>query len=223
MYRNDIFEKKLDSLLIDTVNNKFLTVRTDSLTEQEKDYLYKKAAIGMAHLVYRNGKIEEFHAGSCKDADIPDSVMKIINKDVCNKCYELIAACGDSDEYISYMIVKSYFNSKLYGNNWDEPSLIPLMLSLIRIELKRMEEETQNEYGIELLLTNKKTRESLLMTFVFEDKENNNVILLDFDNNVFDENLYTYDAFVSMLVDNYIVNSYSIEDSQELWNSAIEE
>lgn len=121
MYRNDVIEKRLDNLIWDQSLNKFKRVKTNSLSEIERQYLYKKAAIGMAHLVYRNGKIEDYHAGSCTEANIPDSVMKSVNKDVCNKCYNLIVAFGGSDVYISKMIMRCYIESKLYGHNWDEP------------------------------------------------------------------------------------------------------
>ena len=130
METNKFFEKRLDNLLIDKDGQKIKTVKTDILSEEEREYLYKKAAIGMAHEVYRNGKIEDYHAASCDEATIPDNVMKIINKDVCNKCYQLIVTAGSLDKYISHMIIKCYLSSKFYGYDWDEPNTNALVLSV---------------------------------------------------------------------------------------------
>ena len=210
---NETIEQKLDSLFLgDKKSPRFSTVKTSSLTDEERDYLYKKAAIGMAHLVYRNGKIEDFHADSCKDATIPNDVMKAINKDVCNKCYELISLCGAGDKYVSYMIVRSYMNGKLYGKDWNEPSLIPLQLSQIRNTIIEYEDEEDTEFGAELMYINKDTGTADMMVFVFADKANTIVEVYEIDDEYLEDGVtYDFDEFVNILSEHYEITSYSIE------------
>lgn len=216
MQKNDAIEQKLDSLLIDLENNKFSTVRTDSLTDEEREYLYKKAAIGMAHLIYRNGKIEDFHADSCKRARIPDTVMKEINKDVCNKCYELITACGVADKYVSYMIIKCYMNSKLYGHDWDEPTLVPLMLTLIKNEII-MKEEGDFKFGAELMYINKDTNVQDLMTFTFTDDMHFNVKVAEIEDEYLQDGVeYSFSDFIDIMAEHYLIVSYSVEYESDL-------
>lgn len=54
------------------------------------DMVLKEMAKALTVAIYRNGTIEDVHAGEgfgAKDfKGIPDSCMKEINKDVCNKC-----------------------------------------------------------------------------------------------------------------------------------------
>ena len=59
-----------------------------------RDIVLKRLAKALSVAVYRNGKIEDVHAGECEGEDyfrgIPDSCMKAINIDVCNKIYTIL-------------------------------------------------------------------------------------------------------------------------------------
>ena len=62
-----------------------------------RDIVLKRLAKALSVAVYRNGKIEDVHAGECEGEDyfrgIPDSCMKAINIDVCNKIVKIHILC----------------------------------------------------------------------------------------------------------------------------------
>lgn len=212
MKTNLALEQKIDSMLIDKDNQCFKKeVRTDSLSEEEREYLYKKAAIGMAHDLYRNGKIEYYHADSCNEATIPDSVMKVINKDVCNKCYQLIVTTGSMDEYISFMIMRSYLTSKLYGSDWDEPNVNALTLSVLRTEALKIYEEEGLEVGAELLVTNNSTQETTL-AFITFSSDIDLVVVEGIDDENFDECPLSFAEIQDIFSNYYTIHSYSLEE-----------
>lgn len=86
-YIYDMFEKIVkDELKGKNVSN-----------EDIHDMVLKEMAKALSVAVYRNGMIENVHAGEgfgTKDFNgIPDSCMKEINIDVCNKCYTMFNYC----------------------------------------------------------------------------------------------------------------------------------
>lgn len=77
--------------------------------------------------VYRNGKIEDVHAGECEGEDyfrgIPDSCMKAINIDVCNKIYTMLKLLLSTDED-DFKIANAVLRfSEMCASDWNEPEL----------------------------------------------------------------------------------------------------
>lgn len=91
------------------------------------DMILKSMAKALTVIVYRNSKIEDVHAGEYDEAyginGIPDSCMKMLNKDVCNRMYTMLKALlGDSEEDYTIALGNIAFGGA-QSMEWDEPEL----------------------------------------------------------------------------------------------------
>ena len=91
------------------------------------DIILKRMAKALTVMIYRNGKIEDVHAGEYDEAyginGIPDSCMKMLNKDVCNRMYTMLKALlGDSEEDYAIALGNIAFGGA-QSMEWDEPEL----------------------------------------------------------------------------------------------------
>lgn len=91
------------------------------------DMVLKEMAKALTVAIYRNGTIEDVHAGEgfgAKDfKGIPDSCMKEINKDVCNKCYTMLRLLLSDEEMDCKRALSVLVLSYLSATEWDEPVL----------------------------------------------------------------------------------------------------
>lgn len=91
------------------------------------DMVLKEMAKALTVAIYRNGTIEDVHAGEgfgAKDfKGIPDSCMKEINKDVCNKCYTMLKLLLSDEEMDCKRALSVLILSYLSTTKWDEPVL----------------------------------------------------------------------------------------------------
>ena len=91
------------------------------------DMILKEMAKALTVAIYRNGTIEDVHAGEgfgAKDfKGIPDSCMKEINKDVCNKCYTMLKLLLSDEEMDCKRALSVLVLSYLSTTKWDEPVL----------------------------------------------------------------------------------------------------
>lgn len=220
MKNNDLLHKKLCDLFFNP-NGGFRDIRPTSLEVEELEYFAKKAAIGMAHCLYRNGVIEDFHASSCDEASIPDSVMKVINKDVCNKCYAFVMDGLCSDAFISNAFITPYLVGHAYGIGWDEPSLVPHQLEVIYSVILRDDDNDWLNTGVELTVIHKETQKQFLMFFVFEG-DFNTVIPYAMEAGPLEQRPYTFHEFIEVMTDNYTIESYSIEYRSDLLDESDE-
>ena len=217
MKRNKEMDEKLYKLFMDTYNIDGIIrdIRVDILTEKELKYFAQIAAIGMAHDLYRNGVIEEFHADSCKEANIPDSVMKVINKDVCNNCYDFIMKGLSNDLFIPTPFIFSYLTGTLYGSSWDAPTLVPKQLERMRASIHG--KISYDRVGIEMFVTHINTQKRFLMFFVFTTSDCNTVIPSEIEEGPLDnEKEYDFNEFIRIMAENYEIESYSYEHMSDL-------
>lgn len=91
------------------------------------DMVLKEMAKALTVAIYRNGTIEDVHAGEgfgVKDfKGIPDSCMKEINKDVCNKCYTMLKLLLSDEKMDCKRALSVLLFSYLSATEWDEPVL----------------------------------------------------------------------------------------------------
>ncbi len=91
------------------------------------DMVLKEMAKALTVAIYRNVTIEDVHAGEgfgAKDfKGIPDSCMKEINKDVCNKCYTMLKLLLSDEEMDCKRALSVLVLSYLSTTKWDEPVL----------------------------------------------------------------------------------------------------
>ena len=91
------------------------------------DMVLKEMAKALTVAIYRNGTIEDVHAGEgfgAKDfKGIPDSCMKEITKDVCNKCYTMLKLLLSDEEMDCKRALSVLVLSYLSTTKWDEPVL----------------------------------------------------------------------------------------------------
>ena len=91
------------------------------------DMVLKEMAKALTVAIYRNGTIEDVHAGEgfgAKDfKGIPDSCMKEINKDVCNKCYTMLKLLLSDEDMDCKRALSVLVLSYLSTTKWDEPVL----------------------------------------------------------------------------------------------------
>lgn len=71
------------------------------------------ASRALAHMIFRNGVIEDIHA----EGKLSQDDMKRLNKDVQNRIAGLLEAYK-SKEYKQLLML--YTSSKLYGTDWDK-------------------------------------------------------------------------------------------------------
>lgn len=77
-----------------------------------KDVLAKSLAVA----IFRNGEIEDIHSNSNKN--VTDEDMKILNKGVCNRIYELLQMIEDAD--VKNLDINLGFSLHC-ANEWDSP------------------------------------------------------------------------------------------------------
>ena len=91
------------------------------------DMVLKEMAKALTVAIYRNGTIEDVHAGEgfgAKDfKGIPDSCMKEINNDVCNKCYTMLKLLLSDEKMDCKRALSVLLFSYLSATEWDEPVL----------------------------------------------------------------------------------------------------
>lgn len=92
-----------------------------------RDIVLKRLAKALSVAVYRNGKIEDVHAGECEGEDyfrgIPDSCMKAINIDVFHKIYTMLKLLLSTDED-DFKIANAVLRfSEMCASDWNEPEL----------------------------------------------------------------------------------------------------
>ena len=91
------------------------------------DMVLKEMAKALTVAIYRNVTIEDVHAGEgfgAKDfKGIPDSCMKEINKDVCNKCYTMLKLLLSDEKMDCKRALSVLLFSYLSATEWDEPVL----------------------------------------------------------------------------------------------------
>lgn len=91
------------------------------------DIILKRLAKALAVAVYRNGKIEDIHAGDYDGPSdfngIPDSCMKEINIDVCNKMYTMLHLLTSSDKEDLQIAYRDIVFSELCASEWNDPEL----------------------------------------------------------------------------------------------------
>ena len=116
-YIYDAFEKTVkDELKEKNISN-----------EDINDMVLKKMAKALSVAVYRNGMIENVHAGEgfgAKDFNgIPNSCMKEINIDVCNKCYTMLKILLSDDRMNLKRAAKVLGFAYSSAADWNEPVL----------------------------------------------------------------------------------------------------
>jgi hypothetical protein len=89
------------------------------------DAILKILAKALSVAVYRNGKIEDIHAGEC-DGDgsfkgIPDACMKEINIDVCNKMYTMLKLLLSEDDDSLKMAEADLAFGAACASEWYDP------------------------------------------------------------------------------------------------------
>lgn len=91
------------------------------------DMVLKRLAKALTVAVYRNGKIEDIHAGEyegpCDFKGIPDSCMKEINIDVCNKMYTMLKMFLSSDAQDLQKTIVCLLFSESCTADWNEPEI----------------------------------------------------------------------------------------------------
>lgn len=135
----DIKERTLIKMVFDALydcyEERILDELENTLTESEvdemletgvvHDMILKKLAKALSVTIYRNGKIEDIHAGEydgpCDFKGIPDSCMKEINIDVCNKMYTMLKLLlsTDTDDYkLAYI---NLMFGEMCASDWYDP------------------------------------------------------------------------------------------------------
>lgn len=91
------------------------------------DMILKRLAKALTAVIYRNGKIEDIHAGECEGEPefngIPDSCMKEINIDVCNKMYSMLTLLFSEDEDDFKKALLSINFGELCTSDWYDPTI----------------------------------------------------------------------------------------------------
>lgn len=91
------------------------------------DMILKRLAKALTAVIYRNGKIEDIHAGECEGEPnfkgIPDTCMKEINIDVCNKMYSMLTLLFSEDEDDFKKALISINFGELCTKDWYDPTI----------------------------------------------------------------------------------------------------
>jgi hypothetical protein len=89
------------------------------------DMILKRLAKALSVAIYRNGKIEDIHAGNYEGAEkykgIPDACMKEINIDVCNKMYTMLKLLLTDDEVAFNMAYAHILYGEMCATDWNDP------------------------------------------------------------------------------------------------------
>ncbi|MCQ2539818.1 MAG: hypothetical protein MJ114_05150 [Acetatifactor sp.] len=91
------------------------------------DMILKRLAKALTAVIFRNGKIEDIHAGECEGEPdfkgIPDSCMKEVNIDVCNKMYSMLTLLfSENDDDFKRAMLSVNFG-ELCTLGWYDPTI----------------------------------------------------------------------------------------------------
>lgn len=83
-----------------------------------------RIAISLAHFIFRNGPVEDMHAGrhiefSPSDSQLTDNDMEILNKYLVNRLAYAFKLLLEERWFEFYFLINSYND---YGNSWDKPN-----------------------------------------------------------------------------------------------------
>ncbi len=123
-----IYSEYKKRIMEELKNNKSEDEIAEMLEKREiHDIILKRLAKALSIAIYRNGKIEDIHAGDydgpCDFKGIPDSCMKELNMDICNKMYTMLYLLTSSDKEDLQMARRDIFFSELYAIEWDDPKM----------------------------------------------------------------------------------------------------
>lgn len=123
-----IYSEYKKRIIEELKNNKSEDEIAEMLEKREiHDIILKRLAKALSIAIYRNGKIEDIHAGDydgpCDFKGIPDSCMKELNMDICNKMYTMLYLLTSSDKEDLQMARRDIFFSELYAIEWDDPKM----------------------------------------------------------------------------------------------------
>ena len=120
-------------MVFDAIYDTFAKIVDSKMKDKNVDdetflnMVLKEMAKALTVAIYRNGTIEDVHAGEgfgAKDfKGIPDSCMKEINKDVCNKCYTMLKLLLSDEKMDCKRALSVLLFSYLSATEWDEPVL----------------------------------------------------------------------------------------------------
>jgi hypothetical protein len=103
------------------------------------DMILKRLAKALSVAIYRNGKIEDIHAGNYDGAEkykgIPDNCMKEINIDVCNKMYTMLKLLLADDEDSFKMASIDIAFGSMCATDWNDPVIDESLYSLKLLDL----------------------------------------------------------------------------------------
>jgi hypothetical protein len=89
------------------------------------DMILRRLAKALSVAIYRNGKIEDIHAGNYDGAEkykgIPDACMKEINIDVCNKMYTMLKLLLADDSDAFNMAYVDIVFGEMCAADWNDP------------------------------------------------------------------------------------------------------
>lgn len=74
----------------------------------------------LTHLIFRNGIVEDMHAG--KSTILDDNAMKTLNKDINNRIYTLLKLYTGDDKD-KETLLKMIEAESIYGKNWDKAEI----------------------------------------------------------------------------------------------------
>ena len=127
-----VFEKVYEiyeNIIIKTLEQTKTDEEIDEMLDSGSihDMVLKRLAKALTVAVYRNGKIEDIHAGEyegpCDFKGIPDSCMKEINIDVCNKMYTMLKMFLSSDAQDLQKTIVCLLFSESCAADWNEPEI----------------------------------------------------------------------------------------------------
>jgi hypothetical protein len=103
------------------------------------DMILKRLAKALSVAIYRNGKIEDIHAGDYDGAEkykgIPDACMKEINIDVCNKMYTMMKLLLADDNEAFIMASVDIAFGEMCAADWNDPVIDESLCSSKILEL----------------------------------------------------------------------------------------
>jgi hypothetical protein len=103
------------------------------------DMILKRLAKALSVAIYRNGKIEDIHAGNYDGAEkykgIPDNCMKEINIDVCNKMYTMLKLLLADDEDSFKMASMDIAFGSMCATDWNDPVIDESLYSFKLLDL----------------------------------------------------------------------------------------
>ena len=100
-----------------------------------QDKVLQVLAKALTVSIYRNGAIEDVHSGMNGEYEnfngIPNELMKIVNKDVCNKMYTMLTLLFADDNKSFSLAMKNLIWGGLMATSWDTPEIDETMITVI--------------------------------------------------------------------------------------------